>query len=78
MINLRPETLQKIDEVIPHYPVKRSAASRRRSAGRSVSFSILFRICLHIAPKRPNPTSLKMAAASSEIRVELLISRFFM
>jgi NADH-quinone oxidoreductase subunit E len=26
MINLRPETLQKIDEVIPHYPVKRSAA----------------------------------------------------
>ena len=24
-MNLRPETLQKIDEVIPHYPVKRSA-----------------------------------------------------
>jgi NADH-quinone oxidoreductase subunit E len=26
MINLRPDTLQRIDEVIPHYPVKRSAA----------------------------------------------------
>jgi len=25
-MNLKPETLQKIDEVIPHYPVKRSAA----------------------------------------------------
>ena len=25
-MNLRPETLQKIDEVIAHYPVKRSAA----------------------------------------------------
>jgi NADH-quinone oxidoreductase subunit E len=25
MMNLNPETLQKIDEVIPHYPVKRSA-----------------------------------------------------
>ena len=24
-MNLRPETLQKIDEVIPHYPFKRSA-----------------------------------------------------
>ncbi len=24
-MNLRPETLQKIEEVIPHYPVKRSA-----------------------------------------------------
>ena len=26
MINLRPDTLQRIDEVIPHYPVMRSAA----------------------------------------------------
>ena len=26
MITLKPETLQRIDEVIPHYPVKRSAA----------------------------------------------------
>ncbi len=26
MIKLRPDTLQRIDEVIPHYPVKRSAA----------------------------------------------------
>ena len=26
MMNLQPETLRKIDEVIPHYPVKRSAA----------------------------------------------------
>jgi NADH-quinone oxidoreductase subunit E len=26
MIRLKPDTLQKIDEVIPHYPVKRSAA----------------------------------------------------
>ena len=25
-MNLKPETLRKIDEVIPHYPVKRSAA----------------------------------------------------
>ncbi|MDE3083991.1 MAG: NADH-quinone oxidoreductase subunit NuoE [Verrucomicrobiota bacterium] len=25
-MNLKPETLQKIDEVIPHYPEKRSAA----------------------------------------------------
>src|SRR5205807_4476745 len=25
-MNLRPATLQRIDEVIPHYPVKRSAA----------------------------------------------------
>ena len=25
MMNLTPETLRKIDEVIPHYPVKRSA-----------------------------------------------------
>ena len=25
MMNLNPETLRKIDEVIPHYPVKRSA-----------------------------------------------------
>ena len=25
-MNLKPETLSKIDEVIPHYPVKRSAA----------------------------------------------------
>src|SRR4030095_10222484 len=25
MKNLKPETLRKIDEVIPHYPVKRSA-----------------------------------------------------
>ena len=25
-MNLKPETLQRIDEVIPHYPVKRSAA----------------------------------------------------
>jgi NADH-quinone oxidoreductase subunit E len=25
MMNLSPDTLQKIDEVIPHYPVKRSA-----------------------------------------------------
>ena len=24
-MNLRPETLRRIDEVIPHYPVKRSA-----------------------------------------------------
>jgi NADH-quinone oxidoreductase subunit E len=26
MITLRPDTLRRIDEVIPHYPVKRSAA----------------------------------------------------
>ncbi len=26
MMNLRPETLRKIDEVVTHYPVKRSAA----------------------------------------------------
>jgi len=26
MMNLRPETLREIDEVIPHYPQKRSAA----------------------------------------------------
>jgi NADH-quinone oxidoreductase subunit E len=26
LMNLKPATLQKIDEVIPHYPVKRSAA----------------------------------------------------
>jgi NADH-quinone oxidoreductase subunit E len=25
-VNLKPETLRRIDEVIPHYPVKRSAA----------------------------------------------------
>ena len=25
-MNLKPETLRQIDEVIPHYPVKRSAA----------------------------------------------------
>ena len=25
-MNLKPETLRRIDEVIPHYPVKRSAA----------------------------------------------------
>ena len=25
MINLTPETLRKIDEVVPHYPSKRSA-----------------------------------------------------
>jgi NADH-quinone oxidoreductase subunit E len=25
-VNLQPATLQKIDEVITHYPVKRSAA----------------------------------------------------
>ena len=24
-MNLKPETLRRIDEVIPHYPVKRSA-----------------------------------------------------
>ena len=26
MMNLQSDTLRKIDEVIPHYPVKRSAA----------------------------------------------------
>jgi NADH-quinone oxidoreductase subunit E len=25
-VNLKPETLRRVDEVIPHYPVKRSAA----------------------------------------------------
>src|SRR5437588_5197210 len=25
LMNLKPETLKRIDEVIPHYPVKRSA-----------------------------------------------------